>query len=82
VAQAHGLPGTHFRIVSDRGDAQASEDFEEFVRGYDGIGGKLVAEMIELLPPDKTSPDAYEQLRQLIPPGSLEPAEKTGRTNQ
>lgn len=76
VVQSHGLTGKHFRIVSDRADAQASEDFEAFVRGYDGTGGKLVAEMIELLPPDKTSPEAYEELRQLIPSGRSESAGK------
>lgn len=47
---SHRLPLISWRIVSDRADDRAAEDFQKFVAGYDGAGGKALAEMIRNLP--------------------------------
>lgn len=54
------------RVVSDRADEKASEDFSEFLKKYDGKGGKWVAELVGKMPAEKNEPAAYEALRKLL----------------
>ena len=54
------------RVVSDRADEQAAEDFSAFVKRYDGAGGKMVAELVKALPVGKDEPSAHEALRELL----------------
>ncbi len=39
----HQVPLVSWRVVSDRADDRASEDFQKFVAAYDGAGGKALA---------------------------------------
>jgi nucleoside phosphorylase len=70
--KAFEVPGLHFRLISDRADESAGEDFRRFVADYDGEGGRLLAELVRSLPDDKSKPESYEGLRRLLNPG-LEP---------
>ncbi len=54
------------RVISDLADEKASEDFAEFLKGYDGKGGKLVAELVGKLPAEANEPAAHESLRELL----------------
>lgn len=54
------------RIVSDRADENASEDFSTFLKNYDGKGGKMVAEIIQKLPVEQNEPAAHDALRELL----------------
>lgn len=54
------------RIVSDHADEKASEDFAAFLRSYDGMGGKMVAEIIQKLPAEQNEPAAHDALRELL----------------
>lgn len=54
------------RIVSDRADENASEDFALFLKNYDGSGGKIVAEIVQKLPIEPNQPAAYDSLRKLL----------------
>lgn len=62
----HRVPLVCWRIVSDRADDSANNDFKTFVSRYDGAGGKAVAELIQSLPPNANSPATYPELRNLI----------------
>ena len=66
VCADHQLPLTCWRIASDRADDNASEDFRKFVAGYDGAGGKAVAEIIKNLPANPNSPDTYQNIKKLL----------------
>jgi nucleoside phosphorylase len=54
------------RVVSDKADEKASEDFSAFLKAYDGAGGKMVAELVKALPVGKDEPAAHDALRELI----------------
>src|SRR6266550_4535934 len=60
------LPLVCWRVVSDRADDQASEDFRKFVSAYDGAGGKAVAKIINALPADPNSPAAYPNINRVL----------------
>jgi len=60
------LPLICWRVVSDRADDQASEDFRKFVGTYDGAGGKAVAKVIEALPDDPSSPVTYPNINRAL----------------
>src|SRR5439155_5677753 len=66
------LPLFCWRVVSDRADDQASEDFRKFVGSYDGAGGKSIAKIIDALPADPNSPAAYPNINRVLadPTGS------------
>lgn len=57
-----------WRIVSDHADDAASAAFRTFVNAYKGEGGRAVARMIQQLPPDPNSPEAYPHLKELLAP--------------
>ena len=59
------LPCLHLRVVSDRADDRAQDDFRAFARAYDGRGGRLAAAWVRALPADDKSPSAYPALRGL-----------------
>lgn len=54
------------RIVSDRADERASDDFAEFSRNHDGKGGKLAAQLVKELPVEPNEPTAHEELKKLL----------------
>jgi hypothetical protein len=62
----HSLPLTIWRVISDRADESAAEDFRAFVSSYDGAGGAMLAEFITRLPPSPNSPSSYSEIRSLI----------------
>lgn len=62
----HEVPLVNWRIVSDHANDQANEDFQKFVAGYDGSGGKWLAEVIRTLPANPHLPESYPKLRQLL----------------
>jgi nucleoside phosphorylase len=66
VCADYQLPLTCWRITSDRADDNASEDFRKFVAGYDGAGGKAVAEIIKNLPANPNSPATYPNIKKLL----------------
>jgi adenosylhomocysteine nucleosidase len=68
LAAAEGSPAKILilRVVSDRADERASEDFSAFLKSYDGAGGKMVAELVKALPVGKDEPAAHDALRKLI----------------
>ncbi len=54
------------RVISDLADEQASENFAEFLKSYDGKGGKMVAALVGKLPAEANEPTAHEALRELL----------------
>lgn len=66
VCADHQVPVHCWRIVSDRADDNASEDFKKFVATYDGAGGKAVAEVIASLPANPNSPESYPHLEKIL----------------
>ena len=68
LAAAEGTPAKVLilRVVSDKADEKASEDFSAFLKSYDGVGGKMVAELVKALPVAKDEPAAHDALRELI----------------
>lgn len=76
VLNSHKMEGIHLRVISDNADGQASENFREFTKGYDGRGGKLVHEIVKNLPVDKSNPSAHKDLTNLLRiPNSMEKKE-------
>lgn len=72
LAAVEGLekPVLILRVASDRADDQAGEDFAAFVKGYDGTGGKWVAEIVRSLPVGQDEPEAHEGLKRLMERGA------------
>ena len=68
VCADHHVLLLNWRIVSDRADDSAGEDFRKFTQTYDGAGGKAVAELIRHLPPNPNSPESYPELQKLLQP--------------
>jgi len=66
VCADYRLPLVCWRVVSDRADDNASENFRRFVAGYDGAGGKAVAQIIKTLPVNPNSPMAYPNLQKAL----------------
>lgn len=66
VCEDHHVPLINWRIVSDKADDSASEDFRKFTQAYDGAGGKALAELIRNLPPNPNSPESYPELEKLL----------------
>ena len=60
------VPLLCWRIVSDRANDDASEDFQNFVGHYDGAGGKAIAKIIQTLPANPSSPDSYSNINRLL----------------
>jgi adenosylhomocysteine nucleosidase len=66
VLQAARVPSIHLRIVSDEANESASDDFRTFLETYDGAGGKMAADFLLNLPPDKTAVKEYPELQKLF----------------
>lgn len=66
TCQANNVPLVSWRIVSDKADDNASEDFRKFVETYDGAGGSMLAEVIRKLPPNPESPDSYPAIKKAL----------------
>ncbi len=54
------------KVVSDRADKHAGDDFKAFVKSYEGTGGRMTRDLILQLPPSPSSPDTYENIRSLM----------------
>ncbi|MFZ4776005.1 MAG: hypothetical protein ACOYM3_11605 [Terrimicrobiaceae bacterium] len=54
------------KVVSDRADKNAGDDFKAFAKSYEGTGGQLARTLILQLPPSPSSPDTYENIRSLL----------------
>ncbi len=63
---SHRVPFINWRIVSDKADDGAGEDFRKFTQTYDGAGGKALAELIRNLPPNPNAPGSYPELEKLL----------------
>lgn len=66
AAQGRPLKILILRVVSDRADEKASEDFAAFAKRDDGAGGRMVAEIVKALPVEENEPAAHEELRKLL----------------
>ena len=66
ACQHHHVPLLNWRIVSDKADDNAGEDFRKFTQSYDGAGGKALAELIRNLPANPNSPESYPELNKLL----------------
>ncbi|MGC3990155.1 MAG: hypothetical protein QM796_10835 [Chthoniobacteraceae bacterium] len=55
-----------WRIISDRADENAGEDFKTFTSNYDGSGAKAIVEIIRNLPKNPNSPASYPGLQKLL----------------
>ena len=66
VCAGHHLSLINWRIVSDKADDKAGEDFRKFTETYDGAGGKALAELIRNLPPNPNSAESYPELNKLL----------------
>lgn len=62
-----GVPLAIFKIVSDRADESADLDFKNFIATYGGSLGEALREVIINMPVSKSSPDAFENIRKLLP---------------
>lgn len=62
------IAGLHLRVVSDRADGNAKEDFTNFLKTYDGKLGSWAFDLIKHAKPDPTAPATYPALRELIKP--------------
>jgi adenosylhomocysteine nucleosidase len=60
------VPLVCWRIVSDHADDHASEDFQQFVSTYDGAGGTAIANVIQNLPANPNSPNAYPNINRIL----------------
>lgn len=60
VCQAYKVPVVAWRIVSDNANESAARDFSDFIKTYDGVGGKWVADWVRKLPPNPSNPENYE----------------------
>ena len=81
ACESHQVPLFSWRIVSDRADDQAGEMFRAFVKGYDGAGGRAIAEVVRHLPVDPNSVEAYPALKSLLgapTPSSVLPKSHAG----
>lgn len=54
------------RVLSDFANEQANQDFSNFLKAYQGEGGRLVAELVQRLPIGQDEPAAHEALRKLL----------------
>jgi nucleoside phosphorylase len=66
VAARYNVPVIAWRVVSDNAGDDATKEFSNFTRKYDGAGGAWVAEWIEKLPKNPADPESYDNLNKLI----------------
>ena len=55
-----------WKVISDRADSQAGEDFRKFISTYDGAGGLHIRKILLQLAPTQNSPEDYENIRKLM----------------
>ena len=66
VCADHGVPLFSWKIISDRADENAGEDFRAFTTSYKGEGGRALAEIIRNLPANPNDPASYPAIRKLL----------------
>lgn len=66
ATQNFEVPLYCIRVVSDFGDDNANRDFEKFLSSYEGEGSSLFLDWLHKLPPNLDSPQAHENLRNLL----------------
>ena len=64
--QGTGAKVLILRVISDFANERAGEDFAAFLKTYQGEGGKMVAELVKMLPIGRDEPAAYDGLRKLL----------------
>lgn len=64
----YNVPGLHLRVISDRADADAKQNFAAFLTSYDGKLGSMAYDLILASKPDPTAPTTYPTLRELVQP--------------
>ncbi len=77
AAAAWKVPCLHLRVISDRANESAREDFLAFEKSWDGRCGTLAWTVLTSLKPDPTHPKSYDALRELLvaPPSVESPAD-------
>ncbi len=76
VCANHGVPLFSWKIISDRADERAADDFRAFVAGYAGAGGRALAEIIQALPANPNDPATYPAIHRMLrgpPPEDILP---------
>ena len=66
VCAEHGVPLFSWKVINDRADEQAGENFRAFTVNYNGEGGRALAEVIRSLPANPNDPASYPAIRQLL----------------
>ena len=66
VCADHKVPLFIWKIISDRADGTAAEDFRTFVSEYKGDGGRALADVIRALPPNPSDPASYPAIERLM----------------
>jgi hypothetical protein len=72
-ARQYKTPLVIWKVVSDRANATAGEDFKSFIRDYTGEGGAMVRELLLGLPASPASPESYEHIREALAPKEENP---------
>lgn len=67
VCRQTRVPTLIWKIVSDQANAKAGEDFKEFIKNYDGEGGRQVRELLLNMTASPLAPESYENIRELMP---------------
>lgn len=55
-----------WKVISDRADGRAGEDFRKFIAMYDGEGGRRIRQLLLALASTPNSPESYENIRKLM----------------
>jgi nucleoside phosphorylase len=66
ACRSHQVPLVIWRVVSDRADETAPEDFRKFVQGYTGVGGQMLADWLKNLPSKADRVEDHPELKKLF----------------
>jgi nucleoside phosphorylase len=66
VCADQNVPLFVWRIISDRANETAADDFRSFVSNYDGEGGRAMTELLRFLPPNPNAAATYPAIQHLL----------------
>lgn len=66
VCADQNVPLFVWRIISDRANETAADDFRAFVSSYDGEGGRAMTELLRFLPPNPNAAESYPAINKFI----------------
>jgi nucleoside phosphorylase len=66
VCDDQNIPLFVWRIISDRANEHAADDFRAFVSSYDGDGGRAMIELLRSLPPNPKAAESYPAIQRYI----------------